>query len=322
MSVEVEKKAGTFDCRDAFAATLEEMAAADERVCAVVNDSVSSTKLKGFRGKFPNRFVNVGIAEQNMVGASAGLANGGMIPFCCGASCFLTARSMEQVKVDLGYAKNNVKLCGMSSGMAYGGLGPTHHSIEDLAWTRVIPNLMVVVPVDPAETRAAMRWAKEHQGPVFLRISRMPVPQLLPDDFVFKPGKAVMLREGDDVALLANGVLVTRALEAAEMLHERGIEARVLNMSSMAPMDRDAVITAAKETGGIVTIEEASVYGGLGGAVAEIVADEHPVHVKRMGVPGVFAPTGSAEFLLEHFGLTANGIAAAAVELLDKVAAG
>jgi transketolase len=322
MSVQVTKKAGTFDCRDAFAATLEEMAAADRRVCAVVNDSVSSTKLKGFRGKFPSRFVNVGIAEQNMVGASAGLANGGMIPFCCGASCFLTARSMEQVKVDLGYAKNNVKLCGMSSGMAYGELGPTHHSIEDLAWTRVIPNLMVVVPVDPAETRAAMRWAKEHKGPVFLRISRMPVPQLLPDDFVFEPGKAVMLREGNDVALLANGVLVSRALEAAEMLHELGIEARVLNMSSMAPMDRDAVIAAAKETGGIVTIEEASVYGGLGGAVAEIVTDEHPVRVKRMGVPGLFAPTGSAEFLLEYFGLTAKGIEAAAVELLDKVAAG
>jgi transketolase len=322
MSVAVEKKAGTFDCRDAFASTLDEMATADERVCAVVNDSVSSTKLKGFRGKFPKRFVNVGIAEQNMVGASAGLANGGMIPFCCGASCFLTARSMEQVKVDLGYAKNNVKLCGMSSGMAYGELGPTHHSIEDLAWTRVIPNLMVVVPVDPAETRAAMLWAKDHVGPVFLRISRMPVPKLLPDDFVFEPGKALALREGNDIALLANGVLVSRALEAADLLYARGIKARVLNMSSMVPMDRAAVIAAARETRGIVTIEEASVYGGLGGAVAEIVADEHPTRVKRLGVPGVFAPTGNAEFLLEHFGLTAQGIEAAAVELFHAVLAG
>jgi transketolase len=322
MSVEVAKKAGTFDCRDAFSSTLEEMAAVDQRVCAVVNDSVSSTKLKNFRGKFPERFVNVGIAEQNMVGASAGLANGGMIPFCCGASCFLTARSMEQVKVDLGYAKNNVKLCGMSSGMAYGELGPTHHSIEDLAWTRVIPNLTVVVPVDPSETRAAMLWAKDHIGPVFLRISRMPVPKILSDDFVFELGKAVTLRDGNDVALLANGVMVTRALEAAEMLHARGIEARVLNMSSMAPMDRAAVIAAAKETGGIVTAEEASFYGGLGGAVAEIVAEEHPTHVTRLGVPGVFAPTGSPEFLLEHFGLTAKGIETAAVNLLHKVTVG
>jgi transketolase len=322
MSVEVANTAGTFDCRDAFASTLDEMAKEDGRVCAVVNDSVSSTKLKGFRNRYPRRFVNVGIAEQNMVGVSAGLANGGMIPFCCGASCFLTARSMEQVKVDLGYSKNNVKICGVSSGMAYGELGPTHHSIEDLAWTRVIPNLMVVVPVDPVETRAAMLWAKDYVGPVFLRMSRTPVRKLLPDDFIFEPGKAVVLREGDDVALLANGILVSRALEAAELLHARGIEARVLNMSSMVPMDRDAVIAAAKETRGIVTIEEASVYGGLGGAVAEIVADEHPVRVRRMGVPGVFAPTGSVEFLLEHFGLTAQGIETAAVELLQKVAVG
>src|ERR1017187_6187192 len=254
MSVEVAKTADTFDCRDAFTSTLDAMAMEDERVCAVVNDSVSSTKLKGFRSRYPRRFVNVGIAEQNMVGVSAGLANGGMIPFCCGASCFLTARSMEQVKVDLGYAKNNVKLCGMSSGMAYGELGPTHHSIEDLAWTRVIPNLMVVVPADPIETRAVMLWARDYVGPVFVRLSRMPVPKLLSGDFVFEPGKAVTLREGDDIALLANGVLVARALQAAEKLHERGIGARVLNMSSMAPMDREAVIAAARETRGIVTI--------------------------------------------------------------------
>ena len=316
MSDGAVKTAETFDCRVAFAATLEEMAERDERVCAVVNDSVGSTNLKGFRDQFPERFVNVGIAEQNMVGASAGLANGGMIPFCCGASCFLTARSMEQVKVDLGYAKNNVKLCGMSSGMAYGKLGPTHHSIEDLAWTRVIPNLKVVVPADSVETRAAMLWAKDYVGPVFLRMSRMPVPRLLDNGYVFELGKAPVLREGNDIALLANGVMVVRALEAAARLHERGIEARVLIMSSSSPSDREAVGAAARETRGIVTAEEASVYGGLGGAVAEIVSDEHPVRVKRLGVPGVFAPTGSAEFLLEHFGLTAKGIENAALELL------
>lgn len=322
MSLDVEQKIGTFDCRDAFSSTLVEMAAIDERICAVVNDAVGSTKLKLFSTQYPSRFVNVGIAEQNMVGVSAGLANGGMIPFCCGASCFLTARSMEQVKVDLGYAKGNVKLCGMSSGMAYGELGPTHHSIEDLAWTRVIPNLTVIVPADPIETRAAMFWARDHVGPVFLRLSRMPVPRILPDDFVFEPGNAITLRQGNDVALLANGVLVTRALEAAELLQVQGAEARVLNMSSMAPIDRAAVVAAARETRGIVTTEEASVYGGLGGAVAEIVADEHPTRVKRLGVPGVFAPTGSAEFLLEYFGLTAVGIQSAALDLLRTVAAG
>jgi transketolase len=321
MSAEATIEPGLYDCRDAFASTLVEMAATDVRIAAVVNDSVNSTKLKGFRSRFPNRFVNVGIAEQNMVGVGAGLANGGMIPFVCGASCFLTARAMEQVKVDLGYARNNVKLCGMSSGMAYGELGPTHHSIEDLAWTRVIPNLTVIVPVDPIETRAAMLWARDHQGPVFLRLSRLPVPVLLDDKYVFRPGHAAALREGTDVTLVANGVLVSRALEAAGKLSGRGISARVLNASSMAPFDRKAIVRAARETRGIVTVEEASVYGGLGGAVAEIAATEHPVRMRILGVPGVFAPTGSAEFLLEHFGLTANGIAKAAIALLDRAGA-
>jgi len=318
MSAEITTKAGMFDCRDAFAASLEEMAATNPKIAAVVNDSVSSTKLKGFRGKYPKRFVNVGIAEQNMLGVGAGLANGGLVPFVCGASCFVTARSMEQLKVDLGYAKNNVKLCGMSSGMAYGELGPTHHSIEDLAWTRVIPNLTVIVPADPVETRSAMFWAAEHKGPVFVRLSRMPVPIVHAPDYVFSPGKAVTLREGNDVTVIANGVLVHRALEAAERLAKNGISTRVINMSSMAPIDREAIVQAARETCGIVTVEEHSIYGGLGGAVAEIVALEHPTRMKILGVPGVFAPTGSAEFLLEHFGLTTAGIEQAAKELLAK----
>src|ERR1700691_2180142 len=226
---------------------LEEMATADARVCAVANDSLSSAKLKNFRARFPDRFVNVGIAEQNMVGVGAGLANGGMVPFVCGASCFLTARAMEQIKADLGYSRNNVKLCGMSSGMAYGELGPTHHSIEDLAWTRLIPNLTVIVPVDPIETRAALRWAGENHGPVFIRLSRMPVPELLPADYVFEPGRVVTMREGTDVTLIANGVLVCRALTAAEKLAKQGISARVLNVSSMAPFDREVILRAAAE---------------------------------------------------------------------------
>jgi transketolase len=321
MSAEVEAKPGLFDCRDAFATTLEAMAAEDPRICAVVNDSVNSTKLKNFRAKFPDRFVNVGIAEQNMVGVGAGLASAGMIPFVSGASCFLTGRAMEQIKVDLGYARNNVKLCGMSSGMAYGELGATHHSIEDLAWTRVIPNLTIIVPVDPIETRAALRWARDYDGPVFLRLSRLPVPELLPVDYVYEPGRLITMRDGTDVTILANGILVCRALTAAEKLAEQGISARVLNASSMAPMDHGPIVRAAKETRGIVTVEEASIYGGLGGAVAEILALEHPARMKILGVPGVFAPTGSAEFLLQHFGLTASGIETAAKELLAGVPA-
>jgi transketolase len=307
-----------YDCRDAFSQTLESMAEEDARVCAVVNDSVSSTKLKNFIGRFPERFVNVGIAEQNMVGVGAGLANSGMVPFVCGASCFITARAMEQVKVDLGYSNSNVKLCGMSSGMAYGQLGPTHHSIEDVAWTRIIPNLSVIVPADPIETSGVMRFALAHQGPMFLRISRMPVPAVHSPDHKFEFGKAPVLRRGNDVALLANGVMVSRALAAAESLAALGIQARVLNMSSVKPIDTDAVLDAACTTRGIVTAEEALAAGGLGSAVAEIVAVHHPAPMRILGVPDVFAPTGSTEFLLEHFGLTAQGIHNAALDLLEK----
>ncbi len=307
-----------FDCRDAYSKALEAMAAANPNVCALVSDSVSSTKLKSFSEKFPERFVNVGIAEQNLVGAAAGLANGGMIPYACAASCFITARAMEQVKVDLGYSKSNVRLCGMSSGMAYGELGPTHHSIEDIAWTRIIPNLAVIVPADPIETASAMHYSLHHQGPMFLRISRMPVPVIHPEGFAFKLGKANTLRAGNDVTLMANGVMVWRAIAAAESLAAVGVEARVLNMSSMSPMDTDAVLDAARTTGGIVTAEEALAAGGLGGAVAEILAQNQPARMRILGVPGVFAPTGSAEFLLEHFGLTSAGIHKAALGLLGK----
>lgn len=307
-----------YDCRDAYSQALEAMAEADARVCAVVNDSVSSTKLKNFGARFPNRFVNVGIAEQNMVGVGAGLANGGMVPYVCGASCFLTARAMEQIKVDLAYTNSNVKVCGMSSGMAYGELGPTHHSIEDLAWTRILPNLAVVVPADPIETSSAMRYSLEHAGPMFLRISRMPVRAVHEQDYRFKLGKAQVLREGNEVTLMANGVMVSRALDAADSLAAIGIHARVLNMSSMKPMDVDAVLDAARTTRGIVTAEEALSAGGLGGAVAEILAVNHPAPMRILGVPGVFAPTGSAEFLLQHFGLTAQGIHNAALDLLAE----
>jgi transketolase len=309
-----------FDCRDAYMSALEEMAAADLRVCAVANDSLSSAKLKNFRERFPDRFVNVGIAEQNMVGVGAGLANGGMVPYVCGASCFLTARAMEQVKVDLAYSKLNVKLCAMSPGMAYGQLGPTHHSIEDLVWMRVIPNLAVIVPADPIETAAAMRFSLQHDGPMFLRIARVPVPRIHGNGYEFRFGKAVELRAGKDVTLIACGLLVSRALQAAHALEARGISARVLNMSTLKPLDRDAILDAARTTRGIVTAEEALAAGGLGGAVAEVLAQELPTRMRLLGVPDTFAPTGTAEFLLEHFALTAAGMERAALDLLKSEA--
>ncbi len=314
----VETSTKTYDCREAYSRTLEEMAAQDKRVCAVVNDSVSSTKLKKFKELFPDRFVNVGIAEQNMVGVGAGLANGGMVPYVCGASCFLTARAMEQVKVDLGYSKWNVKLCGMSSGMAYGQLGATHHSIEDMAWTRIIPNLTVIVPADPLETEQVMRYSLRHDGPMFLRISRVPVPEVHDRGYQFTLGRAALMNDGEDVTIITNGILVARAMQAAKLLEQRGIFARVLNMSSIKPLDYDAIIKAAKETRGIVTAEEALTAGGLGGAVAEVLALHHPAPMRMLGLPDVFAPTGSAEFLLDHFHLNAEGMVNATLDLLGE----
>jgi transketolase len=313
-SAPVERR--LYDCRDAYSRTLEAMAEQDPRVCAVINDSLSSAKLAGFKTRFPERFVNVGIAEQNLVGVGCGLANSGMVPYLCGAACFLTARAMEQIKVDLGYSRSNVRICGMSPGMAYGQLGPTHHSIEDVAWMRVIPNMAVVVPADNIETAAVMRYSLRHEGPMFLRISRTPVPQVHADDYAFRFGKAVQLREGIDVTIIANGVLVCRALDAARDLAEKGISACVLNMSTVKPLDREAVLDAARRTRGIVTAEEGLAAGGLGGAVAELLATEHPARMRILGVPDVFAPTGKAEYLLEHFGLTAAGIRQAALDLL------
>jgi transketolase len=307
-----------YDCRDAFENKLRELAAEDQRIVAVVNDSVGSSKLNQFGQMYPVRLVNVGIAEQNMIGVGAGLANGGLIPFVCGASPFLTGRALEQIKADLAYSNTNVKLCGMSSGMAYGELGPTHHSIEDMAWLRAIANMTVIVPADPVETAQAAQVAASTYGPMFIRISRLPVPIVHTADYHFEIGKAALLRDGDDITLIANGVLVYQALEAAELLAREGIHARVLNMSTVRPLDNEAVQAAATETGAIVTAEEHTIFGGLGGAVAEVVVTTHPVPMRILGVPGVFAPTGSASWLLEHFGLTAQGIFDAALELVKR----
>jgi transketolase len=310
-----------YDCRKAFSDTLVSLAEADPRIVAVANDSVGSSNLKEFQKRFPERLVNVGIAEQNMVGVGAGLANGGLIPFVCGASCFLTGRALEQVKVDLGYSRSNVKLCGMSSGVAYGELGPTHHSIEDLAWTRAIANMTVIVPADPPETAAAMRAAAAYDGPVFLRLSRMPVPVVHPADYEFRIGRAARLRDGSDITLIAIGTMVCRALEAASLLEADGIRAAVVNMSSVRPLDRKAIVEAAA-AGPIMTIEEHTVVGGLGGAVAEVVVESHPARMRILGIPGEFAPTGSPAFLFEHFGLTPEGIRKAAVQLVEESVCG
>ena len=316
MSAAQPLSSSLFDCRDAFISELELVAERDPRVVIVVNDSVGSSKLGGFRKRWPERTVNVGIAEQNMVGVGSGLANGGKIPFVSAASCFLTARALEQIKADIAYSNANVKLVGQSPGVGYGELGPTHHSIEDMAWLRLLPGLAIVAPSDPWETAKAVEAAAAHDGPIFLRVSRFPVPKLpRADNARFAIGKAETLREGGDVAIIACGVMVSRALEAGEALASAGIQARVVNMASIAPLDEDA-IRAAADLGAIVTVEEHSVRGGLGGAVAEVVVGYRPCPIRILGFPG-FMPTGSAKFLFEKFGLTAAGIERAAREVIS-----
>lgn len=306
-----------YDCRNAYVETLADLAQGDHRIVGVVNDSVGSSKLDAFKKAFPDRLINVGIAEQDMVGVAAGLANGGRIPFVSAASCFLTGRALEQIKADVAYSNRNVKLCGMSPGMAYGELGPTHHSIEDIAWLRAIDNMIVVVPADPVETAAAMRWAAATEGPAFIRVSRMAVPEVYDADYEFVPGKAHTVRDGDDVTIISNGTVLWRCIAAAEALSREGISARVVSMPTVKPLDTDAVLSAARETRGIVTAEEATTAGGLGGAVAETVVQHHPTRVTILGVPE-FAPTGSAGFLLDRYGMSVDGIADAARGLAQR----
>lgn len=311
----LQENAPTFDNRQAFTEELLRLARQDARIVAVCNDSVGSSNLGAFQQEFPDRLINVGIAEQDMVGVAAGLANGGFIPFVCAAGPFLTGRALEQIKADIAYSNFHVVLCAMSPGMAYGELGPTHHSIEDLAWINALDNMTILVPADEQQTREAVAWAAGTDRPVYMRVGRFKVPAVTPPDVTFEPGRAVVLREGNDVTLIGTGTTVSRALEAAELLAAQGHQARVLNMATIKPLDQDAVLKAARETGRIVTAEEATTAGGLGSMIAHLLAVNHPTPMRTLGVTG-FAPTGSASYLLEHFHLTSQGIADAALELL------
>lgn len=296
-----------YDCRIAFAETLVTLADSNPRIVVLTNDATSSSKLGNFANKYPQRFINVGIAEQNLIGMAAGLANGGTLPFVSGAACFLSARALEQIKADLAYSKANVKICGMSSGVAYGPLGPTHHSIEDIAWLRALDGMTILLPADPVETRQAVLQAAELEGPVYIRVSRMGVPALLPEDYQLNVGKAVVMHKGTDITIISNGTLLWKALQAADILAAEGIQARVLNMSTVKPLDDQAIVQAARETGGIVTVEESTIAGGMGSGVAEIVVQTCPVPMRLMGFTS-FAPTGPVEFILDYCHLNTSSI--------------
>ncbi|QSB12871.1 transketolase family protein [Natronosporangium hydrolyticum] len=315
----VVSPAPVFDNRVAFAETLLELAASDDRIVAVCNDSVGSSNLGGFRSAYPDRLINVGIAEQNMVGVGAGLAARGLIPFVCGASPFLTGRALEQIKADVVYSGHNVILCGMSPGMAYGELGPTHHSVEDLSWLRALPGLDIVVPADAGQTRLAVRQAAGQPRPTFIRVGRHKVPDVSAGAPVLERGRFSVARDGEDLTVIATGTLVSRAVAAADALHHQGLSVRVLNAAYIAPLDVAAIASAARETNGIITAEEANVSGGLGAAVAAVTAQLDTGSRVPMRILGLreFAPTGGTDYLLDHFGLNRDGIIAAARELVS-----
>jgi transketolase len=281
-------------------------------------DMQRATESYLFQQRFPERYINVGIAEANMVGISAGLALSGKVVFCGTFAPFVTQRVCDQVVVSVAYCRANVKLLGVEAGLAAAHHGASHQSMLDLAIMRAIPYMSVFVAGDAVETRAIVAYALEHPGPAYIRVLRGKVPVLLdPDDYRFEAGRAVLMREGRDVTLITCGDMLPRSLQAAERLAAEGISARVINMSSIKPLDEEAVLDAASETGCIVTAEDHNILGGLGSAVAEVVTSRCPVPVIRVGVKDTFGEVGTPDWLAEKFGTSARHIAQAAHQALN-----
>jgi transketolase len=310
----------TIPCRKMFTDTLLELAKKDKDIIAVTTDARGSTTLDSFARELPLQFVELGIAEQNAVGVGAGLASAGKKPFVCGPACFYAARSLEQVKVDMAYSNNPVKILGVSGGVSYGALGFTHHSLHDIAVFRTFPGMEVVMPCDIYQTRKLVEALVDRPHPVYVRVGRNAVPNVYENfDCPFEIGKANVLLEGRDLTIVGTGETVYHCLRAGQLLAAQGIHARVLDMHTLKPFDAEAIRRAANETRCILTVEEHSIYGGLGGAVAEIVSQEHPVSMKILGIPDEFAVHGTSPEIFRHYGLDAEGIVQAAVELIKKL---
>lgn len=303
-------------CRKSFTSTLLELARHDKEIVAVTTDARGSVTLDDFANALPAQFVECGIAEQNAVGISAGLAHSGKKVFVCGPACFYVARSLEQVKVDIAYSRNNVKILGVSGGVAYGALGATHHSLHDIAVLRTFPGMNVVLPCDVRQTSQLVKQLVDYPEPVYVRVGRNPVPDVYEnDDFDFQIGKAYTLLEGTDLTIIATGETVYHAYQAGLLLKEQGIHARVLDMASIKPIDTEAIRKAAAETGRIITVEEHSQFGGLGAIVVETLS-EHPVPVKIIGIPDEDVIHGKALEIFAHYGLNKEGIVKAALNFL------
>jgi transketolase len=298
--------------RDAFGEALADLGAEDERLVVVDADDALATRTAIFARRFPDRFVNVGAAEQNLIGVAAGLALAGKVPVVSTHAVFLCGRAFEQIRNAVCYGALDVKLVGSHGGISVGHDGPTHFAVEDIALMRVLPGMTVIVPADAAETKRALRAAVGRSGPTYLRVGRAPVPELPRGDEGFEVGRATLLEEGDDVAIIACGLMVARSLAAAAVLRREGLRATVLNAHTVKPLDAGRVAEAARRCGAVVVAEEHSVVGGLGGAVAEALCVAAPTPVEFVGVRDTFAESGEPETLLTKYGLDPADIASAA----------
>jgi transketolase len=302
--------------RDVFGTTLVELGRTNERIVVLDGDLGTSTRVTDFRDAFPERFVQCGIAEQNMVGVAAGLASLGKIAVVSSFAVFLSKRALDQVSISVAHAGANVKLIGAYTGILTGHTGATHQAVQDTAIMRATPGMVVVDPADELELRTCLEAILEYEGPVYFRLTRDAWPDVSPPGYHFRLGKACQLREGADLTIIAGGPLVSQALEAATVLAGAGIEARVINMASIKPLDEEAVVRAARETGAVVTAENHSIYGGLGSAVAEVVAEQCPAPVRRVGIRDVLAESGHNLELLQKYHMDAAAVVEAAKQAL------
>ncbi|MDA8214849.1 MAG: transketolase family protein, partial [Nitrospiraceae bacterium] len=304
--------------RDAYGTALAELGKRNEKVVVLDADLSGSTKTAKFAKAFPDRFFNMGISEQDMIGTAGGLSLTGKIPFASTFAIFETGRAWEQIRQTLCYSHLNVKLVATHSGITVGEDGASHQALEDVALMRVLPQMVVIVPSDGFETKQVIDTVAEYEGPVYVRLGRAKVPAVMPADYKFQIGKAYKFNIGRDVNIIANGIMVSAALQARELLSKEGIDAGVINMSTIKPLDTEILLEAAKSSKLIVTAEEHSIIGGLGGAVSEFLSENHPIPIKRIGTQDTFGGSGKPDELLKLYGLTAEDIVKTVTEFMRK----
>ncbi len=306
------------DTRSGFGDALTVLGETNERVMALCADLTGSLKMDAFAKKYPERFVQTGIAEANMIGVSAGLALSGKIPFAGTFAVFASGRTYDQIRLSVAYSNTNVKIAASHSGISVGEDGASHQMIEDISLMRSIPNMVVINPCDYNQTKAATFAAADYEGPVYLRFGRPKVPVFMPEDIPFEIGKGILMHEGQDVTIIATGHLVWQSVEAAQILAERGVSVELINIHTIKPIDRELIVRSARKTKAVVTAEEHSVIGGLGEAVAGVLSEECPTVMEMVGVRDTFGESGAIDDLYKKYNLTSNDIVDAALKSIEK----